>query len=60
MKKYRGHIEIHLGAEPWDTDSVELKCTDLFGAVQELAGVVARYQKNYGEAFTIKSFLREA
>lgn len=60
MKKYRGHLEIYLGAEPWDTDSVNLKCEDLFGAVQELAGVVSRYQKYYGEAFNIKSYLREA
>ncbi len=60
MKRYRGHLEIYLGAKVWDTDGVNLKCTDLFGAVQELAGVVSRLQKNYGEAFTIKSYLREA
>lgn len=59
MKKYRGHLEIYLEAELWDTDAVGLKCVDLFGAVQELAGVVSRLQKNYGERFTIKSFLRE-
>lgn len=60
MRKYRGHLEIYLGAEPWDTDSVSLKCKDLFGAVQELSTVVTRLQKCYGEAFTIKSYLREA
>ncbi len=59
MKKYRGHLEIYLGAEQWDTDSVNLHCEDLFGAVQELAKVVDRYQKGYGEAFNIKSYLRE-
>lgn len=60
MRKYRGHLEIYLGADTWDTDSVNLKCTDLWGAVQELAEAVARYQKHYGEAFKIKSYLREA
>lgn len=60
MSKYRGHLEIYLGATPWDTDSVILKCNDFFGAIQELSTVINRLEINYGNQFKIRGFLREA